>query len=180
MTKTLTYFAALAVLGVAVSRGGNNPTGSKNPHPSLISVSPDTLAVGSHPILRVIGSGFLEDSQGRWDGDPRQTTYLSSESLLVSLAVILTVPDVTAPPDTQGIVQVFNPPPVGGISNRYPVKLDPRTTNPLPVLTGIDPDTAVVNEGFSLRLFGSGFNQNTRVDVSGKLIIFEHPAIGAP
>jgi sugar lactone lactonase YvrE len=79
--------------------------------PTLIAISPNTVAVGSPDFtLTVTGSGFVAGSTVRWNGSDRPTNYLSSTRLTASISAA----DVIA--GGPFAVTVFTPAPGGGTS----------------------------------------------------------------
>lgn len=86
-----------------------------NPAPSISSLSPATaVARGaqSQPLVVTIqGQGFLPESQARWNGQNRATTYVSPTQLRVTLTAL----DVGF--GGYGSVTVVNQGPGGGVSN---------------------------------------------------------------
>jgi hypothetical protein len=82
-----------------------------NALPVLTSISPAQAVVGSSWFnLALYGSGFVPGSVAQWDGQPRDTTYVSSTELQAAIAA----EDI----DTAGRipVTVLNPEPGGGPS----------------------------------------------------------------
>jgi len=85
---------------------------SGNPYPSISSLSPSSLSVGSVPqTLTINGSGFIATSTVTFNGIAHAPTVVSASQLLISL----TASDL----GTAGSfpVVVTNPQPGGGISN---------------------------------------------------------------
>jgi CSLREA domain-containing protein len=87
----------------------------QNPAPSITSLSPATaVARGaqSQPLqVTIHGQGFLPESQARWNGQNRATTYVSPTQLRVTLSAA----DVAF--GGYGAITVSNPGPGGGLSN---------------------------------------------------------------
>ncbi len=92
-----------------------------NPHPSLLSISPDTTAAGGPEFtLTVNGHNFSPSSVVRWQGNALPTSFVGPEQLtaLVPASLITmgqyAVINVSTPPpgggDTAGIVLVVNDP----------------------------------------------------------------------
>jgi uncharacterized cupredoxin-like copper-binding protein len=82
-----------------------------NPAPTLTSVSPDRVPQQATGVtLTLTGSGFVANSQARWNGLDRTTNVLSATSLQVTLQAgdLATV--------GSGEVSVVNPAPGGGTS----------------------------------------------------------------
>jgi predicted outer membrane repeat protein len=87
----------------------------QNPTPSISAISPGQLmtdaASATDITLIVSGENFIVDSQGRWNGSDRPTTYVSATQLKLTV----TAADLAA--GGQGSVTVNNPGPGGGESN---------------------------------------------------------------
>jgi CSLREA domain-containing protein len=113
--------AAVTVVNPGPSGGASNAVAfqvaapGQNPAPSITGLTPtSTIARGaqSQPLVLVIqGQGFLPESQARWNGANRATTYVSSTQLRVTLSAA----DVAF--SGYGAVTVSNPAPGGGLSN---------------------------------------------------------------
>lgn len=103
-----------------VGCGGNSPSGNQtnNPTPTISSLSPASLPVGSAPqALSINGSGFLASSSVSFNGSSRTATYMNSSQLTIAL----TSSDLS----TAGAfaVIVSNPAPGGGASNAVNFKV---------------------------------------------------------
>jgi uncharacterized protein (TIGR03437 family) len=120
-----------------------------NPGPTLSTVLPTFALVGHAFTLQATGTGFGPSSQVRWNGQPRQTTFLSSTLLLASIPAS----DTVSPGNAD--VTVSNPVPGGGTSN--PVKVLVGNINPQPGLISLSPGTAAIGTAFRLTVTGSGF-----------------------
>ena len=84
----------------------------ENPVPVISSVSPNSIQVGTYPATVTIdGSGFTPDSVARWDGEDRETTYVSPNQVTFAVEYL----DTNVP--SSGDITVKNPSPGGGISN---------------------------------------------------------------
>jgi hypothetical protein len=132
-----------------------------NPTPTLASLSPASIAVGSAPFtLTVNGTNFVPGAVVNWNGSPRPTTFVSNTQVTAQI----TAADVA----TQGLanVTVTNPAPGGGASNALTFTVNP--PNPVPVLTSISPNTAGVGgPTFTLTVNGSGFTPESVVNWNG-------------
>ncbi len=83
-----------------------------NPAPSIANINPNSATAGGAGFfLTVYGSGFISSSIVQWNGNNRNTTFLSATQLT---AVIY--PNDFASGGT-ALITVFNPGPGGGISN---------------------------------------------------------------
>lgn len=87
----------------------------QNPAPSLAGLAPNSViarGTQSQPLqVTIQGQGFLPESQARWNGANRATTYVSPTELRVTLGAA----DVAF--GSYGAVTVSNPGPGGGVSN---------------------------------------------------------------
>lgn len=83
-----------------------------NPVPAVATLTPATAASGSAAFtLRLDGTGFIPASEVRWNGVARTTTFVSYSRLTADIPAADLVAVGTAN------VTVFNPGPVGGLSN---------------------------------------------------------------
>jgi len=55
---------------------------------TVVSVNPNTAAVGAAPLLTVNGTGFTAGSVVSFDGDPRPTTFVGATQLTATVATI--------------------------------------------------------------------------------------------
>lgn len=89
-----------------------------NPVPSLLSVSPNKVAVGGPAfVLTVTGSGFTPASVVKWKGSNRTTTLVSPTELRANI----TAADIASV--STAAVTVVNPSPGGGTSNTINVSV---------------------------------------------------------
>ncbi|MEP7274167.1 MAG: hypothetical protein ABI882_21920, partial [Acidobacteriota bacterium] len=108
---------------------------SSNPVPTVSNISPTTtLAGGAGFQLTVNGTNFVNGAVVRWNGANRATNFVNSTQLQ---AQVLTSDIAVAGNAT---VTVFNPAPGGGVS---PVGATFTITNPVAVLTGLNPSSAL-------------------------------------
>jgi hypothetical protein len=121
-----------------------------NPSPSIASIAPVSATAGSAAFtLTVNGGGFIASSTVQWNGANRATTYVSATQVTAAI----TAADVASA--GTATVTVTNPAPGGGNSAGLSFAI---TTNPAPVLSGIQPASAAINSGsFTLTVNGSGF-----------------------
>jgi hypothetical protein len=130
-----------------------------NPAPTLASLSPDFLTTGeSLASVRVVGTGFVPQSQVFSGVTPRQTTYVSPTELRVTFLGA----EMAAAGSLE--LRVENPAPGGGTSGTVTLEL----RAPAPVI-GILTDTVVTAGGssFELGVNGSGFAANSEVRLNG-------------
>ena len=132
-----------------------------NPLPFLSSLTPTTVFGGASGItLTISGSGFVNSSVVRWNGQDRPTTIVSATQLTVAIPAS----DLAAA--GTGQVTVFNPPPGGGASTARTVTI---ATNSAPVISSLLPSTLVQkNPSQALRVSGSGFNSTSVVRWNGQ------------
>ena len=156
---TATIFAAdIATAGTAevtvfnpAPGGGSSatqPFSIANPVPTLSSLSPVT-AIAESPALTLIVSGtsFISTSIVRWNGNDRNTTFVSETELWASIPAS----DLASSGTAQ--VTVFNPAPGGGTSGSLTFTVT--ATTPLTITTTRLPDTAP-GKIFYFRLSATG------------------------
>ena len=129
--------------------GGGNGNGPDNPVPSLTDITPDIAMAGSDEITLVLNGGnFVTESQVRWGGTGRPTTYVSSSQLRATISAA----DLLVGDSAQ--VTVFNPEPGGGVSGALMFMIN----NPSPTAASLSRDTASVGApAFNLTVTGSDF-----------------------
>ncbi len=128
-----------------------DPLPPNNPVPFISKISPTPVAVGSAGLtLTLTGSGFATGAEVRVNGTSRSTILVNSTKLTAQ------VPASDLARVASLGVQVFNPEPGGGTSNRMTIEV--KKGNPVPRITSISPQS--VNAGGSaqtLTVNGSGF-----------------------
>lgn len=132
-----------------------------NPQPTISSLAPNTAAVGTAFNLTITGSGFINGSVIRWEGNNRPTTFINDTTLRAQIPAS----DLTAAGSAEVIV--VNPEPGGGTSNlaRFTIIAQ----NPAPTLTSITPNFVPTgNQPVSITVTGTGFAFNSVVRVSGQ------------
>lgn len=144
-----------------------------NPLPSITALNPLTVSAGGNGFtLEVTGTNFIAASHVLWNGDPRTTTFLSENSLQVTISAS----DIA----DGGLVDISveNPPPGGGTSGSLSLTVE----NPAPAIASIAPEgSAAGAAAFTLVVRGSGFvpgstvlwngaNRSTSYAGSGMLI----------
>jgi hypothetical protein len=108
--------------------------------------------------LTINGSGFVQTSVARVNGENRQTSFVNANQLTVQLTALDVATAGTA------IITVVNPAPGGGTSNAATLNI----LNPVPVLTSLSPN--VVGEdsqGVTLTANGTGFVRGAQILVNG-------------
>lgn len=130
-----------------------------NPVPAIASLSPDPVqAAGPQFALTVNGSGFVNGSIVRVNGQNRQTAFVSATQLTATvLASDIVVGGLLN-------ITVLNPAPGGGVSNIAQLTL----VNPTPIISGFNPDAvAAGSAAFTLNVIGSGFVPGAIVNWNG-------------
>lgn len=136
----------LFLLAFAAACGGTELGPPENPVPIVQSVDPSVLQQSSSPALvTVVGLGFAEGAEARWNGEGRATTFGDSRHLTVTLAP----QDLTA---GSGEIDVVNPAPGGGASGPMTVLV----AHPTPTLTSISPTQAAAILTTELTLHAQG------------------------
>jgi len=140
-------------------------SGSANPVPSILSLSPGSAAASppppaaSNPFnLTVNGSNFISGSQIAWNGVFLQTTYESSAQLQAQITALQL--------GTAGIAQVtvFNPAPGGGTSAAASFYVTGSSPNPnTPLLSLVPSSTTAGGAAFTLTVTGTNFSTGTQV-----------------
>jgi hypothetical protein len=133
-----------------------------NPGAALVSISPDTLPVGSpETMLTVIGTSFVPESVVRLDTLGLTTVFVSTTELTATLPA--------SELDTAGVfaVTVFSP--GAGISNSKTLTVE----NPAPTLAVISPDSVARLQTVDIIFTGTGFVPGiTRVDFEPRQDLF--------
>lgn len=107
-----------------------------NPEPAITTLSPASTVQkvpGNPVVVTVNGSDFLPSAGVYLNGVYRQTTFVNSTRLRFTLT--MTDVQVISTRD----VEVINPPPGGGTSNKLSFKVLPPTQNPVPAIQEISP-----------------------------------------
>lgn len=133
-----------------------------NPVPALTSINPNTALVGSGGFtLNLVGMNFIESSVVRWNGQMRTTGFLNATQLTA------TIPASDLANVGVAQVTVFTPGPGGGESNA--VAFTVSAPNPLPVLTALSPNFAIVGgPDFQLTVTGMNFVPGAVVQWNGQ------------
>lgn len=152
--------ATVTVVSPSPGGGTSNPqtftltAPNQNPVPAIGALSPGGALAGDNAItLTVSGSGFLPTSTARLNGEARPTTFVSAETLEVSIpAGDLAQPGPAA-------LSVVNPTPGGGTSNSVAFVVAAPGANPTPSINNLSPASvnAGANGAVTLRIFGSNF-----------------------
>jgi uncharacterized protein (TIGR03437 family) len=115
--------------------------------------------------LTVNGTGFVNGSVARWDGQDRVTTFVSATQLRAQILAS----DIIG--IGQASVTVFNPAPGGGLSNVATFDITP-PNSPVPVLNSISPTSVSAGvAAFALTANGSGFVSTSKVRWNGQDLV---------
>ena len=137
------------ILAFAVACGGSEVGPPDNPAPILESLEPALVSRSAGPVsVDILGLGFVEGAEARWNGEARATGYVGPTHLTVTL----TPQDLLA---ASGDIDVVNPAPGGGASSALTLVVG----NPTPTLASISPTQApaVVTSELTLQAQGSDF-----------------------
>ncbi len=158
-TAQVTVFTPTPGGGVTAAQTFN----INNPAPAIVSLNPNTANAGSSGItLTVNGTGFINGSVVRWNGNNRTTTFVSATQLTAQIPAT----DLTSA--GTGQVTVFNPTPGGGTSGAVNFTIN-QAPNPLPAITNLNPNTAQAGSAaFTLTINGTGFISNSLVKWNGQ------------
>lgn len=125
---------------------------SDNPAPAIGELDPASVIEGKGEFtLTVTGTGFVSSSVVRWGTDDLATAFVSDTELAA------TVPAEKADIAGYALVSVFNPVPIGGLSNYLKLTIR-ETPNPVPEIGVLDPSSiAEGSSAFTLTVHGDGF-----------------------
>jgi hypothetical protein len=131
--------------------------------PRITTISPTTVQGGGQDFtLTVNGSGFVNASVVRINGNSQPTTFVSATQLTAQVAA-----SVIATPGNASVT-VFTPPPGGGTSNSAVLQISV-PPNPTPAITALNPGAVTAGSGqFSLTVIGSNFVQNSVARFNGQ------------
>lgn len=132
------------------------------PLPRITGLNPSSAIAGDPGLtLLVTGVNFATDSEIRWNGATRPTTFVSA----TLLSAAIPASDITTVGTAQ--ITVFTPPAGGGESNSLAFTINP-PPNPVPVISKLDPDPVVAGgPDFVLSVTGSNFVDGAVVQVNG-------------
>ena len=136
---------------------------ASNPAPTLTALQPSSTTAGSAAFtLTLSGTNFVSGSVVNFGGATLTTTYVSASQL--TAAVPATAVAAAGTPS----VTVTNPTPGGGTSNALTFTVTSVTTNPVPVLTSLQPSsTNAGSAAFTLTVNGTGFVSGATVNFNG-------------
>ncbi|HEX8851268.1 MAG TPA: IPT/TIG domain-containing protein [Gemmatimonadaceae bacterium] len=145
--------------------------GAVNPVPTVSSMSPSNRNAGEvAPLITITGTNFLPSSVVRWEGGDRVTTYVSATQLKAQL-----LQSDMAVAGTY-IVQVFNPPPGGGLSGSQGFVVN--AVNQPPEITGLSPASAATGGAqFTLTINGLHFLATTTVKLTDAIGQVYNPTV---
>ena len=151
--------ATAAVLPAVYTPGNIAVNPPINQTPSLTSLDPSTVIVGSPSFtLTVNGSNFVNGAVVLANGVARATSFVGD----TQLRAVIPAQDL----DEVGTLNftVQNPPPGGGVSNALGLPI----INPLPTLTALNPNAAAVGDrGLTLTAIGTNFVPGATVRFNG-------------
>jgi hypothetical protein len=130
---------ALTVFNAVTGGGTSNSVNLtvNNPIPTVSNLTPSNVqAGGPNFTLTVDGSGFVNTSIVRFNGDDRPTTFVNSAQLTAEITATDIELAGTSP------ITVFNPPPAGGVSNSFDF-----TTGPAGYEADVSPRPGGSNNG---------------------------------
>ncbi|HKC89651.1 MAG TPA: PPC domain-containing protein, partial [Blastocatellia bacterium] len=134
-----------------------------NPVPTLTSISPNLLPVGSPTFtLQLTGTNFVPGAAVQWNGANRVTFPPTGGGTQLTA----TIPASDLQTVGTATVRVVNPSPGGGPSNTVDFTI--AMPNPLPRITSINPTTVQVGSpDFDLIVTGGGFVNSSVVRING-------------
>lgn len=161
--------AGMGARNVSVSVGAQTSnslpfsiTPAGNPTPTITSLSPNTVPVGSTGFtLTVNGANFVSGSVVLVNNSSRTTTFVNANQLTAQLAA--------ADRSTPGgrTITVFNPTPGGGTSN--PLTLTVTSGNPIPQIDSISPQSVTAGGA----TFTMTVTSNNGTFVSGAVVRYD-------
>jgi uncharacterized protein (TIGR03437 family) len=148
--------------GGGTSNGVSFSIVSPNPVPTLASLNPSSVIVGSGAFtLTLTGANFINASSVWWNGQARLTSYVNATTLTIQ------VPAADVANVGTAELKVVNPAPGGGTSNSLNLTIVP--PNPVPTLTSLSPNSVGAGSpSFTLTLTGTGFVNNSSVWWNGQ------------
>lgn len=153
-------FWLLIVVAIVLPSCGQNVN---YPSPTLKSISPTSTTTNqTNPfVLTVIGSNFVQQSNIQWNSTPLSTTFVNTGQLTA-----IVPPSFYAAPGT-AMITVVTPQPGGGTTQAITFSVGP-TVSPVPHISSLSPSGVLTGGGgFTLRVFGSNFVQQSTVAVNG-------------
>jgi hypothetical protein len=151
------FLMAVALVSWSCGQNVNYPT------PTLRSISPtSTTTAQTNPfVLTVIGTSFVQQSAIFWNGTPLATTFVNQNQMTA------TVPPADYATPGSAMITVETPPPGGGTTTAITFSVSP-TASPVPHIASLSPSSVLSGgPGFSLRIFGTNFVQQSNVAVNG-------------
>ncbi len=132
------------------------------PVPSVSKLSPSSAKAGGPSFtLTIYGSKFVFGGAVYWNGSPLSSLLINSGEIQVTIdPSLISVPGTAA-------VQVFNPPPGGGLSNSVNFTVTP-VTSPVPSITSVQPTAAkAAGTTFAVTVNGTNFVPTSVVTWNG-------------
>jgi len=166
--KDLAYAGSLALAAFNPAPGGGTsgaaalPVVNPNPNPSVISLTPSTVAAGKTNVtsVSVLGTGFVSGSLARVNGSARSTMVVSPTQLSFQLTV--------ADQASSGLltIDVVNPAPGGGTSG--PATFTVTASAVTPVISNVTPAQITAGSGDTeIQVFGSNLDLGETVQWNG-------------
>src|ERR1700728_4223001 len=154
-------FWLLIVMAIVLPSCGENVN---YPSPTLKSINPTSTTTNqTNPfVLTVIGSNFVQQSYIQWNSTPlTNTTFVNTGQMTAIIP-----PSFYAAPGT-AMITVVTPQPGGGTTQTLTFSVGP-TVSPVPHISSLSPSGVLTGGGgFTLRVFGSNFVQQSTVAVNG-------------
>jgi hypothetical protein len=152
---SFTLALVLVLCGCTGGGSASTPTNTEqttpqnNPTPAISSISPSSAPVGASSVtVTITGTGFVQGATVNWNQSSRQTTFVSSTQLQVSV----TAADLASAGTAQ--IAVVNPSPGGGTSSAAAFTID----NPAPSITSLSQTSILAGTtSTTLTITGSGF-----------------------
>ena len=153
------YVAVIVAVALALT-GSSALAGTTNPVPQVTGLTPSQAMVGDLDFgITVIGSGFVQGSTVLWNGQTRDTGYISATMLTATIRASDVASAGTA------FVSVSSPEPGGGQSPTAGVFT---ITNPAPLAIAVNPASVWAGGGpFQLIVTGDDFADSSVVQVAG-------------
>jgi murein DD-endopeptidase MepM/ murein hydrolase activator NlpD len=130
----------------------------ENRSPEIISISPSKKTVGSESFILTITGRDLEGGFVYWNGDYRETTFVSD----TELSAIIPSSDLANP--GLASITVLSEETEARVSNAINFTIN----NPTPELTSISPNSKNIGEDdFSISVYGFNFLEDTQVKWNG-------------
>ncbi|GEM_PF-3563514 len=158
---------ALLMLGLAgcggsgsiFNQGLTGGGGTNNPAPTVTSVTPAAVTVGTQAqVVTISGTGFVASSTVSFGGNPQAATFVSATQLTIALTAAQLAGVGSFP------IAVTNPAPGGGTSTAVNFVVQ----NPIPAIASLSPASLVAGAAAqTLTVTGTGFVNGSSVSFNG-------------